>query len=238
MNNMRRVVFEILQDIEGIKPKIETKNSNSLKEMKATMSVCLTELSEITNKKFGRWRQLKTTKISKYEKIAYTLAHKYIKYLPQTDKREAFDELVSAGMEGIMQGLTSFTPGYKTQVSTFVYGRAQFAIQKQFHAMKKHHTKYISLNAKIDDSHEDTADFQTIMASAFDVEEYVEQKIQHQMLRKALADLPAEYRRVAMMCSEFSVNQVARRTNKPIKEVNSILGQLKDRINNIKATSC
>jgi len=109
MNHIRRVIFEILQDFEGIKPKVETKNSNSLKEAKATINVCLTELSEITNKTIGSWRKLKKHKISNYENIAYTLAHKYIKYLPQTDKREAFRELVSAGMEGIMQGLTSFT---------------------------------------------------------------------------------------------------------------------------------
>lgn len=232
MNHIRRVVFEILQDFEGIRPKIESKNSNSLKEVKATVNVCLTELSEITNKTVGRWRQLKDDKISKYEKIAYTLAHKYIKYLPQTDKKEAFRELVSAGMEGIMQGLTSFTPGYNTQVSTFVYGRAQFAIQKQFNAMKKHYAKHISLNAKMDESNEDTADFQTIMASAFDVEEYVEQKIQHQLLRKALANLPKEYRRIAMMCSELTVSQVAKRINKPVKEINSILSHLKKHMDN------
>lgn len=234
MNNIRRVVFEVLQELEGIKPKVETKNSNSLKEIKAVFGVCLTEIGEITNKKIGRWRKLKSSPVSQYEKIAYSLAHKYAKGLPTIDQEDAFSELVSAGMEGIAHGLTHFTPGYKTEVSTFVYGRAKFAIQKQFHAMKKHQKKYISLNIKIDDSNEDANDFQTMMASTFDIEEHVEQKIQHQLLRTALAKLTPEYRRIAMMCSELSVNQVAKKINKPVKEVNLVLAKLKKQINSIK----
>jgi len=101
--------------------------------------------------------------------------------------------------------------------------------------MKKHCAKYVSLNAKIDDSNEDTADFQTMMASTFDIEEYVEQKIQHELLRKALAKLPPGYKKIALMCSQLSVNQVAKKTNKTTKEVYSILSLLKNQINKEKS---
>lgn len=227
MHNIRRVVFGVLQELEGITPKVETKNSNPLKELKGAVNVCLSEMGEITNRMLGRWRKLRKIKISKYDKIAYRLAHKYVKYLESIDHQEAFDELVAAGMEGIMQGLTSFTPGLKTKVSTFVYGRAQFAIQKQFHSMKRRVGRYVSLNAKVDEGNDETTEFQTVMSSPLNVEELVEKKMRHRALYNALAQLPREYRHIALLCSELSVSQVAQKVNKPVKEINGILLTLK-----------
>lgn len=227
MNTIRRAVFEVLQELEGIEAPVETKNSNPLKEIKATMNVCLTEMSEITNKALGRWSKLQHHKISQYEKIAYRLAHKYTRYLDIVDKEEVFQELVAAGMEGIMQGLTSFTPGLNTKVSTFVYSRTQFAIQKQFAALKKDIERQISLNSKIDDSNDETTEFQTMMSSTFSVEEVVERKLSHQALYKAISNLSPDYKHVVMLCSELPVSQVAKKTNRPIKEIQAILSTLK-----------
>jgi len=230
MNKIRRVIFEILQELEGIEPIIETKNSNPLKEIKATMNICLTEMSEITNKTIGRWSKIQNAKISQYEKIAFRLAHKYVKFLEVPDKDEAFQELVAAGMEGIMHGLTSYTPGMNTKVSTFVFSRTQFAIQKQFATLKKDMERQISLNAKIDESNDETTDFQTIMASPTSIEEEVERKISHQILYKAMSDLSPDYKKIAVLCSEFSVGQVAKKINRPIKDVHAVLTHLRKKM--------
>lgn len=231
MKEIRRLIFSILNDITSTQPaRCSSKNSNSLKEMKAIVNVCLTEMSEITGKSIGRWRSLAHERVEKYEKIAYKLAHQYVQYLDVTDKEEAFDELVSAGKEGIMHGLTSYSANMSTKLSTFVFGRTKFAIQKQFNSMKRHLSKNaVSLNAKIAEDEEET-DFQAMIISDVNVEDYVEKKMQYEALHNALKTLPRHMRDVAMLCATNSVNKVAKKTNLPAKEIHGILSQLKHQL--------
>lgn len=230
MKCIQRLMFRIIDDLADVKKRVETKNSASLKEIKGVLNVCLTEMSEITNRDIGRWRFLSRSKISDYEKIAYRLAHKYVKYLETDDKAEAFSELVAAGMEGIMHGLTSYTPTLDTKVSTFVFGRTKFAIQKQFNAMKRHIGRSgISINARVDDN-DDDAEFSAMMAADFSVEDAVEKRLRYQALDSALSSLPPQYKHIAMLCADHSVSQVAKKLHVSIKHVNDILSILRQKI--------
>jgi RNA polymerase sigma factor (sigma-70 family) len=238
MKELRKLVFAILHEITSDQPaRVSSKNSNSLKEIKAVVNVCLTEMGEITGRPIGRWRSLAHEKVEKYEKIAYKLAHQYVQYLDVADKEEAFEELVSAGKEGIMHGLTSFNMNMSTKLSTFVFGRTKFAIQKQFNAMKRHVSKScVSLNAKLDEEDEET-DFQSMVMSNDNVEEVVEKKIQYEALNNALGSLPPHMREVVMLCANNSVSKVAKRVKMPIKEIYGLLSFMRKRIDDHRSSS-
>ena len=231
MKEIRKLIFSILHEITDGQPiRHSSKNSNCLKEVKALVNVCLTEMSEITSRPIGRWRSLSHEKIEKYEKIAYKLAHQYVQYLDVSDKEDAFEELVSAGKEGIMHGLTSFSANMETKLSTFVFGRTKFAIQKQFNSMKRHISKNcVSLNAKIDDEDDET-DFQSMVVSSDNVEATVERNIEHEALHQALQSLTPYMRDIAMLCANSSVTKVANRTKVPVKEIHGILSSLRKQI--------
>lgn len=199
--------------------------------MKALANFCLNEMAEITGRALGRWRNNSKISVEEYEKIAYMLAHKYSRCFDSYEQEEIFDELKSAGFEGIIQGLTNFNPTKNTKLSTFVYSRAQFAIQKAFAAIKKVKARgLISINRTIDDT-EDESEFGDLIHGTEpqqSVEETVERKIRYEALFAALKKLDPQEQHIVMMCSEYNTQQVAKKANIPIMQVNNLLKKVKD----------
>lgn len=229
-------MFNILSELGSGHRKKTQMSNNALKETKALVNSCLNEMSEITGRALGRWRNMSQASIDEYEKIAYMLAHKYSRCFESYEQEEMFEELKAAGFEGIVQGLTNFNPTKNTKLSTFVYSRAKFAIQKAFAAIKKTKSRgVVSINRAIDDG-EDEAEFGdviTCFTPEASVEEIVAKKIRHEALFKALQTLSPRDQHIVMMCAEYNTNQVAKKTNIPIAQVNLLLKQVRDNIGQI-----
>ena len=75
-------MFNILSELGSGHRKKTQMSNNALKETKALVNSCLNEMSEITGRALGRWRNMSQASIDEYEKIAY------MQYLMDSDYNE------------------------------------------------------------------------------------------------------------------------------------------------------
>jgi RNA polymerase sigma factor (sigma-70 family) len=232
VKTLRQSVFSALNRLEGIQQKLELKNNNSLKELKASVGVAMTRMFEVCGKAIGRRASFAAVDLNQYKNIAYRVAHQYKNklYMQNTlEEQQILSEMIDAGMEGISQGLTMFDTTKNTKMSTFLFNRAQYAVSKYYQKLlRERKRKIISLNTESEDGETELQSMIDIAEP--DVFETVSRRMQHNALHSIMNSLPERERTVLRLCAEGSLTKAAKQVNMLPKDVKLLLESVKTKI--------
>ena len=232
VKNLRRAIFSALSRMEGIIPKIELKNNNSLKELKGTIAVAYARMFEVCGKRIGRRANFAAIDLDQYKNIAYQVAHQYKNKLVVFDafeKQIVLKEMIDAGMEGISQGLSRYDPTRSTKMSTFLFNRAKYAISKFYQKLIRENKRaIISLNAETENGETEYQDIVNIETP--DIFDSITKNVQYSALISDVDSLTEREQTILKLCSESTPNKAAKQANVSFKTVKNLLDSVKEKL--------
>lgn len=232
MKELRQQMFAILAKMEKREEKLELKNNNSLKELKCSVNVVLTLMSEVCGKKIGRKASFKKFNLKDYQDMAYYIAHTYRKKMYFKDNFETeqvFQQMVDAGVEGLVQGFSKFDSTKNAKMTTFLFNRVKYAVSKYVQKLlRDKKKKTISLNLNVSEN--------TELEEIFKIEtpnivEIASKNIRKEALLKAMDKMSEFKRTVLQLYSTNSLTYTAKKTNITVQNVKDIITEMRAKVN-------